>query len=156
MCAKSLQSYPTLCDPLNYSLPGFSVHGILQAWILEWVAMLFSRGPSQPRGQTYVSCVSCVSCISRWVLYHITWHFWIDWQWSSSSFVIYGRCLSGHLLCDHLRAEHPENVNSQVSKDWALVLMIIPRECLELTFCLYGSPDVTLFLSFGCPTKTIW
>ena len=38
VCAKSLQLYPTLCDPMDCSLPGSSVHGILQARILEWVA----------------------------------------------------------------------------------------------------------------------
>ena len=43
------QSRPTLCNPINCSLPGSSVHGDLQASILEWVAMLFSRGSSQPR-----------------------------------------------------------------------------------------------------------
>ena len=37
------QSCPTLCDPMDYSLPGFSVHGILQARILEWVTISFSR-----------------------------------------------------------------------------------------------------------------
>ena len=42
-CAKSLQSCPTLCDPMDYSLPGSSVQGILQARILEWVAVSFSR-----------------------------------------------------------------------------------------------------------------
>ena len=46
MPAKSLQSCPTLCDPMDYSLPGSSVHGILQARILEWVAMSSSRGSS--------------------------------------------------------------------------------------------------------------
>ena len=39
----------TPCDPMDYSLPGSSVHGILQARILEWVAIPFSRGSSQPR-----------------------------------------------------------------------------------------------------------
>ena len=43
------QSCPTLCDPVDCSLPGSSVHGILQARILEWVAISFSRGSSQPR-----------------------------------------------------------------------------------------------------------
>ena len=42
--AKSLQNCPTLCDPMDCSPPGFSVHGISQARILEWVAMLSSRG----------------------------------------------------------------------------------------------------------------
>ena len=43
------QSCLTLCDPMNCSPPGFSVHGILQAKILEWVAISFSRGSSQLR-----------------------------------------------------------------------------------------------------------
>ena len=40
--AKSLQSCPTLCDPMNYSLPGSSIHGIFQARVLEWGAIAFS------------------------------------------------------------------------------------------------------------------
>ena len=46
VCAKSLQSYLTLCDPMDCSLPGSSAHGILQARILEWVATSPSRGSS--------------------------------------------------------------------------------------------------------------
>ena len=42
------QSCPTLCDPVDRNLPGFSVHGIFQARILEWVAISFSRGSSRP------------------------------------------------------------------------------------------------------------
>ena len=52
MCAKLLQSYLTLCNIMDCSLPGSSVHGILQARILEWVAIAFSRGSSKPRDQT--------------------------------------------------------------------------------------------------------
>ena len=52
------QSCPSLCDPMDCSLPGSSVHGILQARILEWVAYPFSRGSSQPRNQTWVSCIA--------------------------------------------------------------------------------------------------
>ena len=48
----------TLCDPMDCSLPGSSVHGILQARVLEWVAMLSSRASSQPRDQTWVSCMA--------------------------------------------------------------------------------------------------
>ena len=43
------QSYPTLCDPMDCCLPGSSVHGILQARILEWVAISFSRGSANPK-----------------------------------------------------------------------------------------------------------
>ena len=49
------QSCPTLCDPMVCSLPGSSVPGILQARILEWVALSFSRRSSQPRDWTWVS-----------------------------------------------------------------------------------------------------
>ena len=51
--AKSLQSCPTLCDPMDCSPPGFSVHGILQARILKWVAISFARVSSQPRDQIH-------------------------------------------------------------------------------------------------------
>ena len=48
------QSCPTLCDPVDYSPPGSSLHGILQARILECVAISFSRGSSRPRNETRV------------------------------------------------------------------------------------------------------
>ena len=67
MHAKSLQSCLILCDPIDCSPPGSSVHGILQARILESVAMPSSRGSSQPRDGVHVSYISC---ISRQVLYH--------------------------------------------------------------------------------------
>ena len=50
--AKSLQSCPTLRNPMDCSPPGSSVHGISQAGILEWIAISSSRGSSQPRDQT--------------------------------------------------------------------------------------------------------
>ena len=53
--ARSLQSCLTLCDSTDYSLPGPSVHRILQARILEWVALPFSRRSSRPRDRTHVS-----------------------------------------------------------------------------------------------------
>ena len=52
------QSCLTVCDPMDCSLPGFSVMGILQARTLEWVAMPSSRGSSQPRGWTQVSGIA--------------------------------------------------------------------------------------------------
>ena len=51
------QLYPTLCDPTNCSLPRSCVHGILQARILEWIAIPFSRAFSWPRDRTQVSCI---------------------------------------------------------------------------------------------------
>ena len=61
---KVAQSCPTLCDPMDYSLPRSSLHGILQARILEWVTIVFSRGSSQPSNETQVSC--------RRILYHLS------------------------------------------------------------------------------------
>ena len=69
-CACELApSYLTLYDPMGCSLPGSPVHGILQAGILEWVAISFSRGSSWPRDRT------CVSCIGRQILYR-----WAPWK----------------------------------------------------------------------------
>ena len=52
------QSCPTLCNPMDCNLPGSSVHGILQARLLEWVAIPFSRESSRLRDQTWVSCIA--------------------------------------------------------------------------------------------------
>ena len=71
------------CDPMDYSLPGFSVHRILQARILEWVAISFSRGSSQPRNQTWVSCIAgrfFTDWATREALGRTD-----NWSWSSSS-----------------------------------------------------------------------
>ena len=61
-----------LCDPMDCSPPGSSVHGIFQARTLEWVAISSSRGSSQPKDETHVSWSSC---IGRQTLYH-----WATWE----------------------------------------------------------------------------
>ena len=53
-----VQSCPTLCDPKDCSPPGSSDHGIFQARILEWVTVSFSRGSSQTRSRTHISCTA--------------------------------------------------------------------------------------------------
>ena len=55
---KVTQLCPTLCNPMDFSTPASSVHGIFQPSILEWIAIPFSRGSSQPRDQTCVSCIA--------------------------------------------------------------------------------------------------
>ena len=67
VCAKLLQSSLTLCNLINCSLPGSSGHGILQARILQWVAMSPSRESSQLRDRT---SISYFSLIGRQVIYH--------------------------------------------------------------------------------------
>ena len=59
------QSCPTLCDPVDCSPPSSSVHGILQARVLEWVAISFSRGSSRPRDWTQVSRIAG-RCFNLW------------------------------------------------------------------------------------------
>ena len=65
VCVLVAQSYLTLCDPMDCSPPGSSLHRIFQAKIVEWVAIPSSRGSSQPWDQTLVSCTG------RWVLYSL-------------------------------------------------------------------------------------
>ena len=55
-CCLVTKTCPTFCDPMDCSLLGSSVHGILQARILEWVAISLFRGSFQPRDQTHISC----------------------------------------------------------------------------------------------------
>ena len=69
MCVLVAQSCPTLCDCVDCSLPGSSIHRILQASILDWIAIPFSRGSSWPRNQTWVSLPYL-----RQILYHLSHH----------------------------------------------------------------------------------
>ena len=57
-CRLVNKSCLTLCDPTDCSLPGSSVHGISQTKLLEWVAISFSRGSSQSRDRTHISCLA--------------------------------------------------------------------------------------------------
>ena len=66
------QSCAALCNPMDCSLPGSSVHEISQARTLKWVAISFSKRSSRSRDQTHISYVSC---IGRQVLYH-----WAPWE----------------------------------------------------------------------------
>ena len=83
-CAKSLQSCPTLCDPTDGSPPVSSVHGVLQARTLGWVAMPSSRGSSRPRDR---ACISCVSCTGRRSCTSASWEALVrvrSWRFSGS------------------------------------------------------------------------
>ena len=79
---------------MDYSPPGFSVHGICQTRRLTWVAPSSSWGSSPPRDQTHVSCISCTG---RWILYH--WATWVAQIYShlipktyADLFVIAAKC----------------------------------------------------------------
>ena len=81
VCVLVAQLCPTLCDPMDCSPPGFFVHGILQARILEWVAISFSRGSSWPRDQTQVSCFAgrFFTIWANWVVQY-KWIFQINYS----------------------------------------------------------------------------
>ena len=72
------QSCPTLCDTMDCSPPGSSVHGILQARILEWVAIPFSRGSSWPRNRTHIPCIAS-GFFTFWATLN-----WTELNWSRS------------------------------------------------------------------------
>ena len=81
------QSCLTLCDPMDCSLPGSSLLGILQARVLEWVAISFSRESSQPRDQTRISCIPgrrfnlwATNCAVVWAFFGIT----SLWDWNEN------------------------------------------------------------------------
>ena len=77
MCLHA-QSCPALCNPLDCCLTDSSSHGILQARILELVAISFSKGSSRPRDQTYISC------IQRQILHHCTTWEGQEWVWGET------------------------------------------------------------------------
>ena len=95
MYAQSL-SWMQLFDLMVCSAPGSSVQEILQARVLDWVAISSSRGSSQPRDQTWVSCMSCVG---KWIHYHrATWEALFP---SDPSFL---PCALLPHLCGHLQS----------------------------------------------------
>ena len=65
VCVLVAQSCPTLCNSLDCNPPGSSVHGILQASILEWVVISFFRRSSPPRDRTWFSCIAADSLLSE-------------------------------------------------------------------------------------------
>ena len=94
------QSCPTLCDPMDCSPPGFSIHGILQERILEWIAIPFSRESSWPRDWTQVFCIASrffavwatreAQSVKSWTskpnLYDISFSYWVTLHHSSIVF----------------------------------------------------------------------
>ena len=115
------QSCPTLCDPMDCSPPGSSVHGILQARILEWVAISFSRRSSQPRDRTRISRI-----VGR------RFTIWATREYKIGSYLIQeGECLLCHFafmlracfIVDELTLTACELlVRENFTKSWSLIL----------------------------------
>ena len=96
VCAKSLQLWPTLCDVMDCSPPGSSVHEILQARILERVAISFSRGSSQPRDQINNNDYHDYNYII--VIYYYC-HYWEYRAWQA------------HMASTWIQSIHYKNIN---------------------------------------------
>ena len=88
------QLCPTLCNPMDCSLPGSAVHGILQARILEWVTISSSKRSSQLRDGTHISH------IARWILYH-----WATWETHEERGELKGWSQQKSLKCPQSKAE---------------------------------------------------
>ena len=96
-------SHVRLCDPMDCSLPGFSVHGVFQARVLLWGAIAFSRGSSWPRDRTQVSCIAG-RCFTLWAVRYWGEGQYIRFWWrgssvQSSTYFIWG--FSPRIWCHH-------------------------------------------------------
>ena len=102
------QSRLTLCDPVDSSSPGCSVSGILQARILEWVAIPFSRGSSQSRDQTRVSCIAG-RFLTAWTTREANWSLYcMPSTWHVSSYFFLTSTWLGQYYSTHLIDEETE------------------------------------------------
>ena len=131
MCVLVAQLYPNLCDPMDYSQPDSSAHGIFQPRILEWVSIPFSRGSSPPK-------IKSGSPSLQWILYHLNHQFKdvpsnLDSEEWTLIFLLlptWKECLVNNLLCIHL--VHPKQWGRRVlltsvlspfaNKYWSLAL----------------------------------
>ena len=101
---KSLHSCPTLCDPMDYNPPGSSLHGILQARILEWVAMPFFRGSSQPRDGTHTSYVFC--SVHQGPMGSPSLHLELQIHWSYKTVSLISQVSNHHYTASNARNHH--------------------------------------------------
>ena len=111
------KSHPTLCDPMDCSQPNSSIHGILQARTLDWVALPSSRGSSQPRDRKFISYVSC---ISRQVFYHQCHNGSTRFGGDSVQFsLVTQSCLT---LCDPMDFRMQDSLF--ITKSWSLLKLM--------------------------------
>ena len=148
--AKSLQSCPTLCDPVDCSLPGSSVQGILQERILEWIAMPSSRGSSWARDPTRISCVSCIA--GRF----FTWWAICSFQFSSVQSLSVSDSLRPHEI-QHARPPCPSptpevHSSSCRSSQWyhpAISSSVVPFSSHSQSFPASGSFPMNQLCAWG-------
>ena len=117
--AQLLQSCLTLCDPIDCSLPGSSVHGILQERILKWVSMPSSKGSSWPRDWTCISCISCTvgGFFTQWATWEAHPH--PGWIWSIDSSLGFKDSTMNQLSQSTYLSPPDTEIGSECSHDWS-------------------------------------
>ena len=114
------------CNPMDWSLPGYSVHGILQARILEWVAISFSRGSSSPRNRTQVSCTAG-RVFTNWATREVperwapkNWYFWT---------VVLEKTLENPLDGKEIKPVHPKEISPEYSLEGLMLKLKLKYFC---------------------------
>ena len=127
------QSCPALCDPMDCSLPRFSTHGIFQARVLEWVAISFSRGFSQPKDQTWVSRI-VGRCFTIWATKLSKNRYRPPTLFFLSSFIFFPpSCFYGANKCYFFPLTRNEN-----GKPWVMFIVILHLSVVNNCFiCLF-------------------
>ena len=167
MHAKSLQSCLTLCEPMDCGLPGSSVHGILQARILEWGAILFSKGSSRPRDRTWVSCIAG-TFFTIWAIRESPW-------WEVGIIIVWGTGLECHQKYALYGRQKPNSLSprpvcfpriqasltsftcdSGESDPHKLMYPSICFQHLPEQFQLASRIDTTMRLTQQFPLKALW
>ena len=126
MCSVS-QPYPTLCNPMNYSLPGSSVHAIFHARILEWVGISSSRGSPWPRKISWDASLASLAWAGVFFATIATWDTQVNVLWlNPKSFLT----VSGQCFLTLQWVMNPSCSNSQWTFSWSAIPAIL--ECLLL------------------------
>ena len=128
------ESCPTLYNSMDYSPPGSSVHGSLQARILEWVAISLSRGSSWPRDQTWVSCIA-----GRFFTFWATRK--ADCPQNTTRKTVQ---LPNHLLFWILRSSVIE------------LQMFVQKQCGILKICVWRTAVTVQWLKLCLPRQSVW
>ena len=108
----SVSHVQLFCNPMDCSLSGSSVHRISQARILEWVVISFSRGSSQPRDQTHISC------IGRWILYHQAIWKAFHWKWEEQNV----KCWEAREKTEKVQSKNRKLFGYSLKPSWFFVI----------------------------------
>ena len=148
LCVLLPQPCPTLCDPMDCSPTGSSVHGILQARILEWVVIPFSRRSPLLRVQTHISYISC---IGSWVLYHQR-HVGSPWEWNTCSQLgLLSWSQRSLEKCCWVWSQHRTKQNRETERETFLKTVLVPfsSAVLQDKFLDFSLAQTNIFSSFA-------